>query len=77
MENKVRYRSIMMLVGVMTFAACNESATSNSSPTAPSMSAKMPVGTTKVIDGSTGPGSLEKLMLQGMTWEVGADGTHH
>ena len=24
-----------------------------------------------------GPGSLEKLMLQGMTWEVGADGSHH
>ena len=24
-----------------------------------------------------GPGSLEKLMLSGMTWEVTADGKHH
>lgn len=58
----MHYRSIMMLVGAMTFAACNESATSNSSPTAPSMSAKIPVGSTKVIDGSTGPGSLYRMV---------------
>ena len=24
-----------------------------------------------------GPGSLEKLLLSGMTWEVGADGVRH
>ena len=58
----MNFRSIIMVSGVLTLAACNDATTSNVALTAPALSVKFPPGTTEIINGNTGPGSLYRIV---------------
>lgn len=60
-------RTVVMAVGMLALAACSEAATSDFSPTAPSMAASSSPSGTQVVDGSTGPGSMYR-MVQPANW---------